>query len=94
MLYLEVRRLLEGRSLLEGDPYFNVDTQVCGAYKKVALIRGNTVRENVGFNLSNIYHRTFNCLLFLQKSFLIDASQIPRCSSDSPLIKFFGTVDN
>ena len=31
-IYLEVRRLLEGRHLLEGGAYFNVDTQRPGAY--------------------------------------------------------------
>ena len=35
--YLEVRRLLE-----EG-AYFSVDTQRCGAYVRVDLIRGNMV---------------------------------------------------
>ena len=30
--HLEVRRLLEGRHLLEGGAYFNVDIQRCSAY--------------------------------------------------------------
>ena len=29
---MEVRRLLDGRRLLEGGAYVNVDNQKCGAY--------------------------------------------------------------
>ena len=38
MPYLEVRRLLERRRLLEGGAYFNVDTKRCGAYQRAVLI--------------------------------------------------------
>ena len=51
---------LEVRHLLEGSAYFSVDTQRCGAYVRVDLIRGNMVipatkikRTNVWFQVSN-----------------------------------------
>ena len=34
MPHLEVWQLLEGRCLLEGGAYFNMDTQKCSAYSK------------------------------------------------------------
>ena len=52
-----MRRLLEGRRLLERGTYFNVDTQRCDAYQRAALIcgaaliRGNTV--NIPFQSSD-----------------------------------------
>ena len=48
-----MQRLLEGRRLLEGDAYFNVDIQRCSTYKRAALIwgqaliRGNTVLNKI-----------------------------------------------
>ena len=41
-----MRRLLEGKRLLKGSAYFDVNTQKCGVYQRAALIRGNTVYRN------------------------------------------------
>ena len=42
--------------LLEGDAYFNVDTQRCGAYLRATLIRGpEPIRENTVIRFKNFF---------------------------------------
>ena len=50
--------------LFEGGAYFNVDTQMCDAYKRAALIRGNMIL--LGLELLYCYCTFFDTtLLFI-----------------------------
>ena len=60
-----VRRLLEGRRLLERDAYFSVDTKRCSVYQRAALIRGNTVLTALSLHITIYiynYLQIFICL--------------------------------
>ena len=59
-MYFGEAPYLEVGHLLEGGAYFSVDTQRCGAYVRLDLIRGNMVipttkikRTNMLFQVSN-----------------------------------------